>query len=108
MAKTNDMFSVKAVTVRGETRHYREVAAGLANNGEKGPSVKIILHMCSRAWSSWPSRSRRRTRRPPASSTARLGRAASGPPSSVAQPRCRATSIAGGATPLGETTCRSR
>jgi len=45
MAKTNDMFSVKAVTVRGETRHYREVGLAFANNGEKGPSIKIILHM---------------------------------------------------------------
>ena len=47
MAKTDNMFTVKAVTERNgsEKKNYREVGVAFLNQGERGTSIKIVLHM---------------------------------------------------------------
>ena len=46
MATLNNMFSLKAVTKEeGKKSRYREVGVAFLNDGEKGQSIKVILHL---------------------------------------------------------------
>jgi hypothetical protein len=40
-----NMFTVKAVSAKGDKKQYREVGVAFINEGEKGTSIKIALHM---------------------------------------------------------------